>query len=60
MTSIRVRLLKWLIGPVQLAFDDGLGDTAAGVARTLRARHGFLVNVAFELAPLATASCCAT
>ena len=59
MTSIRVRLLKWLIGPillvnlagasliyllawspVQLAFDQGLGDAAAALAARLRAPGG--------------------
>ena len=59
MTSIRVRLLKWLIGPillvnlagasliyllawspVQLAFDQGLGDAAAGLAARLRSPGG--------------------
>ena len=59
MTSIRVRLLKWLIGPillvnlagaslidllawspVQLAFDQGLGDAAAGLAARVRSEGG--------------------
>ncbi|MDB5916229.1 MAG: sensor histidine kinase [Massilia sp.] len=59
MTSIRVRLLKWLIGPillvnlagasliyllawspVQLAFDQGLGDAAAALAARLRGPGG--------------------
>jgi two-component system sensor histidine kinase TctE len=59
MTSIRVRLLKWLIGPilllnlagasliyllawspVQLAFDQALGDAAAGLAARLRSDGG--------------------
>jgi two-component system sensor histidine kinase TctE len=59
MTSIRVRLLKWLIGPilllnlagasliyllawspVQQAYDQGLGDAAAGLAARLRHPDG--------------------
>ena len=59
MTSIRVRLLKWLIGPillvnlagasliyllawspVQLAFDQALGDAAAGLTARLRGPGG--------------------
>jgi len=72
MTSIRVRLLKWLIGPillvnlagasliyllawspVQLAFDEGLGDAAAGLAARLRVLGGPGARLGVDLPPQA-------
>jgi len=72
MTSIRVRLLKWLIGPillvnlagasliyllawspVQLAFDEGLGDAAAGLAARLRVAGGPAGRLGVDLPPQA-------
>ena len=72
MTSIRVRLLKWLIGPillvnlagasliyllawspVQLAFDQGLGDAAAGLLARLHGAAGPGGRTGIDLPPQA-------